>query len=103
MTMSTSGSPNWLNARLAWLLGKGTWASCGIIAIGMIVTAFGFSAQVGASIVSAGIVLMIALPTLCVAMMAAYFLSRRELDFAFIAALVVIIIVASTLLGVGAL
>jgi hypothetical protein len=103
MTMSTVNSPDGLNSRLARLLGIGSWASCVLIAAGMVVRMSGVSERpVADHLVSAGIVLLIALPTLRVAVMAVWFLFRRDVDFALIAALVLVIIVASTLLGAGA-
>jgi hypothetical protein len=103
MTISTAGTSDGLNSRLARLLGLGSWASCALIAAGMVVRMSGVSAlSVADHLVSAGIVLLIALPTLRVALMAVWFLFRRDLDFALIAALVLLIIIASTLLGAGA-
>jgi cytochrome bd-type quinol oxidase subunit 2 len=103
MTMSTTSTADGLNSRLARLLGIGSWASCGLIAAGMALRMSGVSARsVADHLVSAGIVLLIALPTLRVALMAVWFLLRRDRDFALIAALVLVIIVASTLLGAGA-
>jgi uncharacterized membrane protein YfcA len=55
-----------------------------------------------AHFVSAGIVLLIALPALHVAMMGVWFLFSRDLDFAFVAAFVLAIIVASALIGAAA-
>ena len=92
-----------LNSRLAWLLGAGSWASCGLIATGMILSALGAGPRLeGAHFVLAGIVLLIALPALRVAMMGVWFLLSRELDFALVAALVFAVIVLSALLGAGA-
>jgi Protein of unknown function (DUF1634) len=103
MTISTAVASDGLNSRLARLLGLGSWASCVLIAAGMVVRMSGVSARSDADhLVSAGIVLLIALPTLRVAVMAVWFLFRRDLDFALIAALVLVIIIASTLLGAGA-
>jgi uncharacterized membrane protein len=103
MTISTSGTSDCLNNRLAWLLGLGSWASCGLIATGMVLQAFGVSARSGADyLVSTGIVLLIALPSLRVATMGVWFLVHRNLDFALIAAFVLAIIIASTLFGTGA-
>jgi hypothetical protein len=48
-----------------------------------------------------GIVLLIALPPVWVATMAVWFLFKDDRDFALVAALVLAIIVGSTLLGVG--
>jgi hypothetical protein len=91
-----------LNRRLASLLSLGTWASCALIAIGMALPTFGVSALSSAHFISAGIVLLIALPTLRVIVMGAWFLRNRDVDFALIAALVLAIIVFSTLLGISA-
>ena len=103
MTISAVGTSDGLNSRLARLLGIGNWTSCVLIAAGLVMRMSGVSARpVANHLVSAGIVLLIALPTLRVAVMAAWFLFRREVDFALIAALVLVIIVASTLLGAGA-
>ena len=103
MTTPACNAADRLNSRLAWLLGRGSWASCVLIAIGMVLRMFGVSAQPGADrLVSTGIVLLIALPTIRVATMGVCFLFRREFDFALIATLVLAILVASTLLGVGA-
>ena len=102
MTVLTSGAPDRLNNRLARLLGLGTWTSCGLIMIGMALPALGASPRPGsADFVSIGIVLLIALPTVRVATMAVWFLFNDNRDFALIAALVLAIIVASTLLGAG--
>jgi uncharacterized membrane protein len=57
---------------------------------------------VSADFVSAGIVLLIALPAVRVATMALWFLLNDDRDFALIALVVLAIIVASTLLGAGA-
>jgi hypothetical protein len=103
MTISTSGARDCLNSLLAWLLGLGSWASCGLIATGMVLRVLGVSARSGADhLVSTGIVLLIALPTMRVATIGVWFLFHRDLDFALIAALVLAIIIASTLLGAGA-
>jgi uncharacterized membrane protein len=103
MTISTSGAPDRLNNRLARLLALGTWMSCGVIMIGMTLPALGASQQLGgAYFVSTGIVLLIALPTVRVATMAVWFLRNDDRDLALVSALVLVIIVASTLLGAGA-
>jgi hypothetical protein len=100
MTIPTSGSPDRLNSRLARLLAFGTWTSCGLIIAGMAAPALGLSLRLaGAYLVSTGIVLLIALPMVRVATMAVWFLLEGDRDFALIAALVLAIIAASTLLG----
>ena len=102
MMLSTSPSSDRLNSRLARLLVLGTWTSCGLIVIGIVLPALGASLRpASAYFVSTGIVLLIALPPARVATMAVWFLFNDDRDFALIAALVLAIIVASTLLGVG--
>jgi hypothetical protein len=100
MTISTDSIPDRLNRRLAWLLGFGSWLSCTLIACGMLLSAVGVTTpRTDEKLVSAGIVLLIALPTMRVAMMSAWFLIHRNLDFALISAVVLGIIIASTLSG----
>lgn len=80
----------------------GTWTSCGLILIGIVLPVLGASLRSGSAyFVSTGIVLLIALPPARVATMAVWFLFHDDRDFALIAALVLAIVVASTLLGVG--
>jgi Protein of unknown function (DUF1634) len=103
VTISAPDAPDRLNNRLAWLLGFGTWASCGLIAAGMVLPLLSASARSHAEhLVSTGLVLLIVLPTARVATMGMWFLFHRDPDFALIAALVLFIIIASTLLGAGA-
>jgi len=71
--------------------------------IGMLSPEFGLSQRLGgAHFVSTGIVLLIMLPTVRVATMAVWFLINADRDFALVAALVLAIIVASTLFGANA-
>jgi hypothetical protein len=103
VTTSAPDAPDRLNNRLARLLSFGTWASCGFIAAGMVLPVFSASARAHAEhLVSTGIVLLIVLPTVRVATMGAWFVYHRDPDFALIAVLVLVIIIASTLLGAGA-
>jgi uncharacterized membrane protein len=103
VTISTPDVPDRLNDRLAQLLSFGTWASCGFIAAGMVLPVLSATARLDAEhLVSAGIVLLIVLPTVRVATMGTWFLFHRDPDFALIAALVLVIIIASTLIGAGA-
>jgi uncharacterized membrane protein len=70
------------------------------MAIGMMLQVSGVSARPGVDhLISTGIVLLIALPTMRVATMGMWFLVHRDLSFALIAALVLAIIIASALLG----
>lgn len=102
MTIPTPAAPDRLNDRLAQLLSLGTWASCGLIAAGMVLPILRANARSHAQhLVSTGIVLLIALPPVRVAAMGAWFLFNRAPDFALVAALVLLIIIASTLLGAG--
>ena len=103
MKISTSGIPDRLNSHLARLLGLGSWASCGLIATGLVLQVLSARERSGADhLVLIGIVLLIVLPTMRVAAMGVWFLFRRDLQFALIAALVLAVIVASTLLGADA-
>lgn len=103
MKSSTSSLPDRLNTRLARLLALGTLTSCALIMIGMLSSALGLSPRLGGShLVSAGIIFLIALPTTRVATMAVWFLRNGDRQFALIAACVLAIIVASTLLGIRA-
>lgn len=103
MKVSTSSSPDRLNTRLARLLVLGTLTSCALIMIGIMSPALGLSPQLGGpNLVSTGIIFLIALPTTRVATMAVWFLRNGDRDFALIAACVLAIIVASTLLGIRA-
>ena len=102
MTISPPDVPDRLNNRLAQLLGFGTWTSCGFIATGMVLPVLSASARSDARhLVSIGIVLLIVLPTARVATMGTWFLFHRDPGFALIAVLVLVIIIASTLLGAG--
>jgi hypothetical protein len=102
VTISTPDGSDRLNNRLAQLLALGTWVSCGLIAAGMVLQLSGASARGQAKhLVSIGIVLLIALPAVRVATSVIWLLFHRELDFALIAALVLVIMLASTLLGAG--
>jgi uncharacterized membrane protein len=95
------GFPDRLNSYLAWLLGLGSWVSCVVIATGVVLPILDIGARSGAGkLVSIGIAVLIALPTLRVATMWVWFLVHRNFDFALIAGLVLTNIVVSTLLGV---
>jgi uncharacterized membrane protein len=103
VTISAPDPPDRLNNRIAWLLSLGTWVSCSFVAAGMVMSILSASTRSHAErLVSTGIVLLIALPTLRVATMGMWFLLHRDHDFALIAALVLVIIIASTLIGAGA-
>jgi uncharacterized membrane protein len=100
-----SGSPDRLNNHLARLLGLGSWLSCGVIAVGVVLPILGIGARLGAAahMASIGVALLIALPTLRVAMMGVWFLLHRDFDFALMSSVVLAIIAISTLLGIIAI
>jgi hypothetical protein len=99
---SPSGFPNRLSSHLAWLLGLGSWGSCVVIAAGLASPILGIGARsIADHMVSIGIALLIALPTLRVAMMGIWFILHRNFDFALIAGFVLAIIILSTLLGIN--
>jgi uncharacterized membrane protein len=103
VTIPTREVPDRLNHRLAQLMAFGTWVSSGFIAAGMVLPILGAGARSHAEhLVSTGIVLLIVLPPVRVATMGTWFLFHRNPDFALIAVLVLVIIIASTLLGAGA-
>ena len=103
MTHPAPDVPDRLNHRLAQLMAFGTWVSSGFIAAGMVLPVLGAGARSYAEhLVSTGIALLIVLPPVRVATMGTWFLFHRDPDFALIAALVLAIIIASTLLGAGA-
>ena len=100
MTKPTPDAADLLNNRLARLLGFGTWVSCGLIAAGVVWPVLSASARSDARhLVSTGTLLLIALPAVRVVTMGTWFLFNRDPVFAVIAALVLVIIIASTLLG----
>jgi uncharacterized membrane protein len=99
----SSGTADRLNSRLAKLMRIGTWVACGFIAVGLTLPLLALRlASVGLDIVSIGIVVLIALPVLGVAVTGLWFLLRRDLDFAVVAALVLAIIAISAVLGASA-
>jgi hypothetical protein len=89
-----------LERRLALLLKVGTWAACALIAAGILLPRFSIGIHgVHVSLVVVGVVLLIALPVMRVALMAWWFTAHRELQFALVAAVVLIVIVLSAILG----
>jgi hypothetical protein len=91
-----------LDVRLATLLGAGTWVACALVAVGLLMPLLGFPRLGSISLVTWGTVLLMTLPVLRVAVMAMWFLKHREVDFAAIACLVLLVIVVATFLGAGA-
>jgi uncharacterized membrane protein len=103
VTTPTPDAPDRLNNCLMQLMSFGTWVSSGFIAAGMVLPVLSAGARSEAKhLVSIGIFLLIVLPAVRVAMMGTWFLFHGDPDFALIAALVLAVIIASTLLGAGA-
>jgi uncharacterized membrane protein len=103
MSDPMSKLPDGMNTYLARLLGVGSWTSVGLIAVGMLMEALRLHVPVdGERVVSAGIVLLLALPPLGVLSVAIGFLLRKDRDFALIAFVVLAITVASIVFGVRA-
>jgi hypothetical protein len=95
--------PDRLNSYLAWLLGLGSLVACIVIAAGLVSPFLGIGARSTAgNLVLIGVAVLIVLPTLRVATMGVWFLLHGDFDFALIAALVLAIIVVSTVLGAAA-
>jgi hypothetical protein len=93
--------PSGINTYLARLLGVGSWSSIGLIAVGTAMETLHLRALIdGASVVSAGIVLLLALPPLGVLSVAIGFMLSRDRSFALIAWVVLAITVASIAFGV---
>jgi hypothetical protein len=101
-----------LERALAWFLSRGTWLSCAIVAAGMALQALhgppaGVSpgaggaalAASGASLVKAGVALLILLPTARVALTLAAFARAGERRYVFIAAIVLLVITAGFVIG----
>lgn len=90
--------------RIAGLLWYGTWFACAFIAAGMLLTAAApFAASLGLPLtghdaVSAGVAVLILLPTARVVLMLAIFLRERDYLYAAIAGLVLAIIAAGILI-----
>jgi uncharacterized membrane protein len=80
-----------LEKLLANLLHYGTWVSSAVIAAGLLTTT---------RVVTVGIALLILLPVLRVTLVLIVFLRERDYRFGAIAALVLLIIVASLLIGI---
>jgi hypothetical protein len=100
-----SRSPR-LEPALAALLQYGSWLASAVIALGLALAAADSAAGVrgvavpsGAGVVTAGIVLFIALPILRVLLLLLLFVRRREYHLAAVAALVLAIIGLGLLFG----
>jgi uncharacterized membrane protein len=89
--------PGQLESLLGRLLQYGTLAASGIIALGLALSVS--SGPLGARIAAAGIALFILLPALRVAVMLVFFLHTGDYRYGAIAALVLLIISVSFLIG----
>lgn len=85
-----------LERRLARALGFGAWIGSAIVAVGFLAS---LRVRVGVAIEMAGVALFILLPVLRVALMLATFARRREWTFAAVAALVLVVIAVSAVVG----
>lgn len=109
MSTEISGHPR-LERLLATTLHYGTWLSSGVIALGLALSLLDSHADghrslalvSGVQIVTAGIALLILLPVLRVTIVLIVFVRERDYRFGAIAALVLMIIVMSLLLGIYA-
>jgi uncharacterized membrane protein len=79
-----------LEARLAQMLGYGTWLGCAVIAVGLALSTSG--AGLGSRLLTLGVGLFIALPVLRVLLMLVHFLRTGERWFAVICAAILLII-----------
>jgi uncharacterized membrane protein len=87
---------------LAALLQYGTWAGSLVMAVGMVLraSAFGPVMRAGSVAMSAGVGIVILLPIARLVLMLAVYLAGREYRFAWIAALVLLIVAAGCVLGI---
>ena len=92
-----------LEQLLARVLYLGSWLACSIIALGIILSLFNgrkeLPSATGMKVVTAGISLLISLPTLRVVLMLSAFMRGRDLLFSGISTLVLVIIVLAATLG----
>jgi uncharacterized membrane protein len=93
-----------LEQLLASVLYLGSLLACSIIALGIILSLFNWRKELpsatGMKVVTAGISLLIFLPTLRVVLMLGAFVRGRDLVFSGISMLVLVIIVLGAALGV---
>jgi len=94
-----------LDLLLATMLHRGTWIGSSVIAVGlalpMVRGSEASSAIMGTWIITAGILLLIALPVLRVLLMLIVFVRERDFRFGAIAMLVLAIILLGAVLGVA--
>ncbi|GCE49927.1 uncharacterized protein DUF1634 [Thermosporothrix hazakensis] len=101
--------PARLDFILAWLLNSGTGIASALLTIWLLCTFLGQNLAIplpfgfgNLSLVTAGIAVIILLPVLRIITMLVAFLTKREYQFAAIAALVLLIIVCAFALGATA-
>jgi hypothetical protein len=94
-----------LERLLAWVLSGGTWLATCVIAVGLALPLFSWlgaspaTTMTGVRIVTVGIALFILLPILRVLLMLIVFVCEGDYRLAAIAALVLVIIILGTALG----
>jgi hypothetical protein len=94
---------NTLNDGLARLMTIGTWVGCSLMALGLSFATLGIHFSISAaSVIMAGVAMIALLPALRVVSMGVWFFARRDTQFALIALAVLLIIAASTCLGLAA-
>jgi hypothetical protein len=106
MRCAASNAPR-LERCLAGLLYYGTWVAASTVAAGLAMTLLGpwarswpsATAVVGAHIMTVGIALFILLPIMRLILMLGVFLHQRDYRFSAIAALVLMIVVAGSMIG----
>jgi uncharacterized membrane protein len=91
-----------LERLLAALLQYGTWAASLVMAPGIVLRATGHGAamQAGSAALTAGVCIVILLPVARLMLMLAIYLAAREYRFAWISALVLLIVAAGCVAGV---
>lgn len=94
---SSAGMPGELERLLARLLLYGTFAACAIIAFGLVLVGSGVDS--GAPVATGGIALLILLPIIRLLVMLIVFLRSGDYRYGAVSGLVILIILASFLLG----
>ncbi|MFP6559082.1 DUF1634 domain-containing protein [Paraburkholderia sp. B3] len=91
-----------LERLLAALLQYGTWAGSFVMAMGIALRASGLepAMRAGSAAMTAGVCIVILLPVARLVLMLAVYLAGREYRFAWIAALVLLIVAAGCVAGV---
>lgn len=108
MRRTASEAPG-LERWLAWLLQYGTWVAASTVAAGLamaLLDSWARSGSVATSVVATrimttGIALFILLPVARLTLMLGVFLHRRDYRFSAIAALVLTIVIAGSMIGVA--